>query len=99
MPVATPAVLPIVSVLEPGSVGTGFGANVALDGDGLPVAASVTGLLKSETEPTSMLYVAGVPAQTETSSGVDCSVKPGVPHSANLKLPMRVRQLNWAVVA
>ena len=88
-----------MSVLEPGSVGTGFGLNVAVVGDGLPVAASVTGLLNEATEPTSTLNVAGVPAQTWTSAGVAFSVKPGVPHSANLKLPMRVRQLNWLVDA
>ena len=86
-------------VLEPGRVGIGFGEKLTVEGAGLPLADSVTAPLKPPVEPALMVTEAGVPAQTEVSAGVGASVKPGSSEQpGNLKLPMRVRQLNDAVV-
>jgi len=85
--------------LDPGNGVTGFGTKLTIDGAGWRRPASVTGLLKLAVEPTFTVNVAGVPAQTDAAGGVTARVKPGViEQPGNLNLPMRVFQLNAAVV-
>jgi len=85
----------MVIVLLPGGV-TGLVEKPAVPG--LPEALRVTGSVYPLTLPIVTLYDATAPTQISWLAGAEAIVKSGVPHSLNLKAPMRNCQPTELVV-